>query len=313
MKTKSETVVFFGSGPVAARSLELLLQNFAVELVITKPRPAHHKGPVPVLETAQKHGLPVETVSTKKELDALVAARPARSRVGILIDFGIIVSQEVIDYFELGIINSHFSLLPEWRGADPITFAVLSGQKKTGVSLMLLVAAMDEGPLLAVGEYELPAEITTPALTEGLIELSDALLREILPAYLSGDLRPMSQDQAAELVGISPNATYSRKLSKQDGVLDLHKPAGQLAREIRAFIEWPKSRLTIGDIDVIVTAAHAVPGDSGQPGDIQVDIHAGTLHCQCGEGQLAITRLKPAGKREMSIAEFISGYRSRLR
>src|SRR5690349_4191168 len=136
MKKISEPITFFGSGPVAAESLRLLAQSFTIEAVITKPRPAHHKGSVPVLELAEKLQIPVRTASTKSELDALFDSRPVKSRVAILIDFGIIVSQQVIDYFEYGIINSHFSLLPEWRGADPITFSILSGQPRTGISLM---------------------------------------------------------------------------------------------------------------------------------------------------------------------------------
>ena len=108
----SEPIVFFGSGPVAARSLELLSAYATIEAVITKPRPKHHKGPVPVLELAEARGFKVYTASSRQELDDLFLSRPTRARVAVLIDFGIIVSQKVIDYFELGIINSHFSLLP---------------------------------------------------------------------------------------------------------------------------------------------------------------------------------------------------------
>src|SRR3989344_3602452 len=167
MKT-SNKLVFFGSGPVAAKSLRLLAQDFTIEAVITKPRLPHHRGAVPVLELAQKLKLPVYTASNKMELDELFDSLKFESEAAILIDFGIIISQKVIDYFPLGIINSHFSILPQWRGADPITFAVLSGQKATGVSLMLLVEKMDEGPLLAYSEYDMPAGITTPRLTDAL-------------------------------------------------------------------------------------------------------------------------------------------------
>jgi len=184
--SKSKKVVFFGSGPVAAASLALLASNFAIEAVITKPKPSHHRGEVPVLEVAKRLGLPVFAAANKQELDELLAKKPAKSELAILIDFGIIVSRKIIDYFQLGIINSHFSILPEWRGADPITFAVLSGQTTTGVSLMLLVEAIDEGPLLAYGEYEMPADTTTPLLTQELIKLSQALLVETVPKYIAG-------------------------------------------------------------------------------------------------------------------------------
>src|SRR5690606_11851502 len=132
--------------------LEFISTIYTVEMVITKPRPEHHHGPVPVLDTAKHLGLPVQTVTSRAELDVLMDTHTIASPLGILVDFGIIVSQKVIDTFPLGIINSHFSILPELRGADPITFAILSGQPTTGVSLMRIVEAMDEGPLLSFSE-----------------------------------------------------------------------------------------------------------------------------------------------------------------
>src|SRR5579872_6817577 len=156
MTKTSETVVFFGSGPVAAESLRLLAKNFPIEAVISKPRAEQHKGEVPVLAAAEKLQLPVHTATDRQQLNKLFAKARFKSRVAVLVDFGIIVSQQVIDSFPLGIVNSHFSLLPKWRGADPITFAVLSGDKETGVSLMLLVEKMDEGPLLAQAPLQIP-------------------------------------------------------------------------------------------------------------------------------------------------------------
>src|SRR6185295_10299303 len=123
MKKTSEPILFFGSGPVAAASLDLLRTDFEIEAVITKPRPPHHRGDVPVLALAEQADLPVLTAQNKAELDRLIERHSFQSKIGILIDFGIIVSQKVIDAFPLGIVNSHFSLLPKLRGADPITFS----------------------------------------------------------------------------------------------------------------------------------------------------------------------------------------------
>jgi methionyl-tRNA formyltransferase len=128
MTSTSKTILFFGSGPVAAASLRSLADNFSVEAVITKAVPAHHKGVAPVEELAGELGLPIIFASTKKELDEVFTERTFTSKVGVVVDYGVIISQEVIDVFPLGIVNSHFSLLPEWRGADPITFSILSGQ-----------------------------------------------------------------------------------------------------------------------------------------------------------------------------------------
>ncbi|HEX8762243.1 MAG TPA: methionyl-tRNA formyltransferase [Candidatus Saccharimonadales bacterium] len=305
MKNTSKTIVFFGSGPVAAKSLELLLQHISIEVVITKPRLKHHKGDVPVLELAERLGIPVMTAVDKRSLDELFASDPAKSELAILIDFGIIVSQKVIDYFSRGIINSHFSLLPEWRGADPISFSILGGQKKTGVSLMLLTAGMDEGPLLAQADYDMEPRITTPALTADLIELSDLALREIIPLYLDGQIVPMDQMQATISDSVEP--TYSRKLTKSDGIIDWHKSASQIEREIRAFIEWPKTRTKFGNIDVIITAASTITssGTVGQPTIINKKPVV-----FCGKDALVIEKIKPAGKKEMTGEAFLAGYKS---
>jgi methionyl-tRNA formyltransferase len=242
--------------------------------------------------------LKVLPVTDKQSLDELMQKGVIKSRLGILIDFGIIVSQTVIDFFPLGIVNSHFSILPEWRGADPITFSILSGQDMTGVSLMLLVKAMDEGPLLAYGEQPLDGTETNPELTQRLIYLSDALLRDQLPRYIK---QVSSVPQT--ITGRKPS--YSRKLAKEDSIIDWRKPANQLEREIRAFIEWPKSRTTLSGKEVIITKA-VVVNQQGKSGERKADPKA--LIVYAGEQALQITELKPAGKPIMSAQAFLAGY-----
>lgn len=295
----NDPVVFFGSGPVAAKALALLAKHTPIEAIITKPQPDHHKEIFPVIATARELGITnVLTVSNKRELSELVRDHPLKSRAGVVIDFGIIISQDVIDSFELGIVNSHFSLLPKWRGADPITFSILKGDSETGVTLMLIVEKLDEGPVLAQQSLPLTPTITTPVLTEQLIQLSDTLLQGTLPLYLSGQIRP--QEQPTE------GATYSSKLSKEDSIIDWQKPAVEIERQIRAFIEWPKSRTTIGNRDVVITAAHVIEG-TGTPGVIWLQDRQ--LGVQTGEGILVIDQLIPAGKKAMSGSDFLLGYK----
>jgi len=298
-------VVFYGSGPVAAASLEQLSEWCQVEAVITKPQPPHHKQLFPVIKAAERLGLPMHFASNRHELDELMDSLSFESQAAVLIDYGIIVSQAVIDKFPLGIINSHFSLLPEWRGADPISFSILSGQSETGISLMLLVQAMDEGPLLAQATYDLPKDITTPQLTTDLIDLSNRTLEQILPIYLAGQIQPMPQERVARPDHTA--ASYSRKLSKADSILDSSKPAAQLEREIRAFIEWPRSRTVIAGKDVVVTAARAEASPAEHhPGDIYATANK-EIALVCNDGQLVIEKLKPAGKPEMTAAAFLAG------
>ncbi len=294
----SEPVVFFGSGPVAAESLALLHKDFLIEAVITKPRPAHHKGDVPVIRTAEQLGLPIFTATNKLELDALFSKQTFQSLLGILIDFGIIVSQKIIDAFPKGIVNSHFSLLPQLRGADPITFAILEGHRETGVSLMLLVEAMDEGPLLARTHFTMPNDVTTPELTKNLTQQSYEALRTIIPQYLAGKIKPSAQP--------TQPVSYSRRLTKEDGLIDWQKSAIDIEREIRAFIEWPKSRTAIGNLEIIITKASVIDAE-GEPGHAVVT--NGQLIIYCGKGALVIERLKPAGKKEMPGKAFLAGYK----
>lgn len=297
-----DSIVFFGSGPVAARSLELLAHDFVIEAVVTKPKPEHHKGNFPVIDVAEQLKLPIHTVSKRAELSELVAGKPFQSKLGVLIDFGIIVGQDAIDYFPLGIVNSHFSVLPEWRGADPITFAILSGQPTTGVSLMLIDQGMDTGKILRTKSLKIDSNDTASSLTTKLIALSHEMLTESLPEYVSGSLKPREQSHP-------DRATYSRKLTKDDGVIDWAKPADVIEREIRGFIEWPKSSTQLAGKDITVSAARVVH-ESGTPGTTEV--RNKELLVYCGKDALIIERLKPAGKNEMTAEAFLAGHKHLL-
>lgn len=287
---QSKKIVFFGSGPVAKASLEALFTaGFKIEAVITKPSPAHHKGSVPVLEFAGLYHLPVFTPANKQELSNLYHQTKFQSLVGVVVDYGLIINQDVIDAFPMGIVNSHFSLLPQWRGADPITFSVLSGQKTTGVSLMLINAALDEGLLLSQESIDLPPAITTPHLTNQLVALSNKMLVRDLPRYLNNQITPYPQ----------PNQppTYSRKLTKEDGIIDWSKPAIQLEREVRAFQGWPKSKTNLFNRSVIVLAAR-----------VAQNVQDGTLVHPCGDNTfLEITQLVAPSGKTMAASDFLRG------
>lgn len=301
------SIVFFGSGPVAAASLQRLTRHTTVEAVITKPKPSHHRGRFPVIETAEKLGIPLILVNSSNELSITISDRSFRSTIGILIDFGIIVTKDVIERFPHGILNSHFSILPEWRGADPITFSLLSGQEMTGVSLMVIAPGLDEGPLVAIKEVPLSLTETNDELTKVLVETSDQLLEENLGLYMSGEKVPFAQEQTGYPI------SYSKKLSKTDGIIDWSKAAEQIEREIRAYSSWPKSRTNLAHVDVIITRSsviHDLPTEKS-PGTPEI-VAPNMLVVHTGEGALSIEQLKPAGKKEMTAAAFIAGYGSRI-
>lgn len=298
---KKTSAVFFGTGPVAAACLERLLAHTEIEAIVTKPA-KNSRDATPVLDVAAEHDIKTILVTNKQTLDEAIDQYTFKSEYAILIDFGIIVSQSVIDTFKYGIVNSHFSLLPALRGADPITFAILEGHTKTGVSLMLVDKGMDTGKLIAQRTHHLAGTETTPELTNALIALSDELLQEHIPRYLKGLTMPHNQPHP-------DRATYTRKLTKADGQIDWHKPATTLEREVRAFSGWPGSRTTIAGSTVTIIEASAV-SDTNTPGTISATKKS--LSVATAEGSLQIHALKPAGKKEMPIAAFLSGYGSRL-
>ena len=293
MTNEKRSIVFFGSGPVAAESLRQLKDVFLIEAVVTKPTTK--------TEMAKAcPGVPLLLSSNKSELDVVFATNKFESSVGILIDFGIIVSTKIIDAFEKGIVNSHFSLLPQLRGADPISFAILENKTTTGVSLMLLVEAMDEGPILSQSEFVLEGNETTHTLTSSLIDLSVNDLKKTLPGWIDGEATTTQQ------TGVP---SYTRKLTKQDGTIDWNKSAANIEREIRAYCGWPKSSTTFGNIDCIVTEA-SVDTSAGVPGDLFVLSKKLAVHC--GSDSLVIESIKPAGKNDMSSTAFLAGYGDRI-
>ncbi|MCB0214042.1 MAG: hypothetical protein KDJ52_32190 [Anaerolineae bacterium] len=300
MTQKSQTVIFFGSGPVAAKSLDMLVKWQPVTAVVTKNRPKHHKDPAPVEELAKKLGLDVYFADTKSELDEIVdSGKLPKVKLGIVIDYGVIISEQTIKCFELGIVNSHFSLLPEWRGADPITFSLLSGQDKTGISIMLIDKGMDTGPLLGVSELSISPDETNQTLTEKLIQLSDITLQDLLPKYINGVLKTYKQEDKI--------STYSSMLSKKSGILDPKKTPSELVREVRSYIGWPNSRICYKDLWLTITKA--VASDTKAPLGHLV-IVGNQLHFGCNNGSIIIKQLKPAGKNIMSASSFINGYSS---
>jgi len=294
----SETIVFFGSGPVAAASLKLLADNFDIEAVITKPQPAHHKESFPVIEEAKRRQLTILTASNQRELSTIFQEHDLKSSLGVIIDHGIILKKDVIEKFPLGIINSHFSLLPRWRGPDPISYAILNGDEETGVSLMVIVEELDEGALIAQAAVPIASDATTPSLTEELINVSHQLLCQYLPRYQAGDIIPYPQS--------NNTPTYSRKLKKVDGIIDWNKSVIEIERQIRAYKGWPRSRTTISQIDCVITAAHT-EDQHGEPGKLY--IHNRSMGVFCLDGLLMIDSLTPAGKKEMSAQAFLNGYK----
>ncbi len=219
-----------------------------------------------------------------------------QSPAAVLAAHGRILPQSVLDLFPLGIINIHPSLLPIYRGSTPIEAAILNGDNQTGVTIMKVTAKMDSGPIYTQQAVDLSGHETKIELAEKLHGLGGDLLFEVLPQILDGSLQPKSQEG---------EPTFTKLLNKADGVIDWHRPAAQLEREIRAYLGWPSSQTQIAGAEVIITEASVIEV-SGSIG--QTIVQDKKLIVYCGEDGLQIEKLKPAGKREMTAQEFLAGH-----
>jgi hypothetical protein len=197
-------------------------------------------------------------------------------------------------------VNVHASLLPRWRGAAPIQWAIASGDVASGVCLMQMEAGLDTGPVLAVRRMPILPDDTSESLHVRLSELGGALVRDELPRFLAGALTPRPQP--------TEGVTLARLVKKEDGRLDWTRPAVELERRVRAFVPWPGGWTQLGPQLLKVWRAQVVPG-SGPPGTVLAA--QGTLELACGEGALRLVEVQPGGKRRMTAAEFLSGHRLR--
>lgn len=260
---------------------------------------AHHT------DSRSRSGRPLEVAAVAAEYDIplLTPDRPAdiadrlasyQADAAILVAYGRIISQSIIDLFPKGIINIHPSLLPAYRGSTPIESPILNGDYQTGVSIMQLAAKMDAGPVYAQEAFSILPTDTKFDVYENAARVGTNLLLASLPQILDGSLAPTEQDESL--------ATYCQQLSKSDGILD---PSTQTAvdaeRRVRAFLEYPKSRIDLASQPIIVTKAH-VSSEALSPLDIQFSDGA----------YLSIDTLKPAGKKEMPARAFLAGYGARL-
>lgn len=300
---KLQNLVFFGSGHLGLSSLKKLEQQFSVSLVVTKLKPERHKGPMPVYDYCLENNIDFITPSNKNELQQQLFAKLENLsdvEVGVVVDYGIIIPEEAINYFKFGIINSHFSLLPKWRGADPITFPILAGEKETGVTFMKIDRGMDTGELIKSFKLSILPDDNQQSLTDKLSALSDQHLCSIIKDIIEQKICTTKQNLN--------NVTYSRMLHKDEKTVNFNKPASLIERESRAFYTWPKTRISVAGVDcVIKKCSVAENSNSLRPGEISINknsIEIGSAQGSC----LKIEMLQPVGKNTISTADFVRGY-----
>ncbi|HTK09957.1 MAG TPA: methionyl-tRNA formyltransferase [Ktedonobacteraceae bacterium] len=312
-------IIYMGTPQFAVPALEALIahaapgdllpEGYEIVTVITRPdKPAGRGREIvysPVKQCALQHQIPVWQPGSLKKVANSEALADYKADLFIVAAFGQILPQTVLDQPRYGTLNIHASLLPKYRGADPIAESILQGDKETGTSIMLLDAGVDTGPVLLRRSLEISDDDTTSSLTPKLAEIGAQALLEALPAWIGGSVTPEPQDEQ--------KASHTRMLRKEDGEIDWGRPASVIARQVRAYTPWPSAysywqgkllKVLKAQAQVSVADKEIVPGIAGVR---EIAGHR-TLVVATSSGILAIQQLQLEGKKAMSAEEFLRGY-----
>jgi len=298
--------IFFGTPAFAVPCLRALTEVADVVAVISQPdRPrgrGMRLGPTPVKEAAQQLGVPVQQPTRIRTPVFAEELRALQADVALVVAYGRILPVGVLEAPRLGCLNVHASLLPRWRGAAPIQWAVVGGDTETGVCLMQMDEGMDTGPVLARVSTPIGVDETAGELADRLATMGAGLVHDQVLPFVQGLLTPVAQ--------IHEDATSAPLLTKEHGILQWDRPAKQVHDRIRGMSPWPGARSRVASATVKIHRAHVVieDGRRGEPGTILASDRHGII-VACGAGALAIDELQLEGKRRLDAGQFLSGHR----
>lgn len=303
-------IVFMGTPDFAAGALEALIKaGHDITVVVTQPdKPKGRSGklmPSPVKECAISHELPVWQPVKIKTPEAVAELKTYPADVYIVAAFGQILSQEILDIPKYGCLNIHASLLPKHRGASPIQHAIISGDEKSGVTIMQMDAGIDTGDMLYKKEVEITGEDTFETLHDKLMELGGQAIVEALSLLEEGKLTPKKQ--------ADEDSCYAPLIDKRMGMLDFGKSAVELDRLIRGMNPWPSAYTFYNGKQLKIWRAGLVEGNmvSAQPAGTICKVEKESFDVSCGEGTLRIFELQLEGKKRMSTHDFLLGVKVR--
>ncbi|EFX92871.1 methionyl-tRNA formyltransferase [Actinobacillus ureae ATCC 25976] len=300
-------IIFAGTPDFAAQHLQALLDSeHNVITVYTQPDKPAGRGKKlqtsPVKQLAEQHNIPVYQPKSLRNEEAQAELKALNADVMVVVAYGLILPEAVLNAPKYGCLNVHGSLLPRWRGAAPIQRAIWAGDPETGVTIMQMDIGLDTGDMLHKVTTPIAADETSASLYAKLAELAPPALLEVLNGLESQAFKAEKQDEAL--------SNYAEKLSKEEAKLDWNLTACQLERNIRAFNPWPISFLTL-EVDgveqsVKVYQANVLPHQAKVAGTVlQVDKNGIQIATQ--DGVLNITQLQPSGKKPMSVQDFLNG------
>jgi methionyl-tRNA formyltransferase len=305
-------IIFFGTSDFAVPSLKALLGDprFEVAAIVTQPdRPVGRHAVLtapPVKMCAMTHG--VMNIKQPEKLSELQAISDELKTVDafVVVSYGKILPQWLLDHPKRGVINVHGSLLPRWRGASPLQAAIAAGDKKTGVTIMKLDAEMDHGPIIATAEEKISLTDTGEALHDRLADLGAHLLVSVLADYLDGNIELAEQDHA--------KATYCKILTRDDGKIDWTRSGEEIERLVRAYHPWPGTWMEADGKRIKILESRVAPVI---PTSTETDQPGTRLLCNgepcvtCGDGTvLQILKLQSEGKKPIEGKAFLRGFSS---
>ncbi len=300
-------VVFFATGAFAIPSLEALAgAGHEIAALVTQPDRESGRGrvltPPRVKPVAERLGIPVLQIERVRAPEAQAKLRELRPELSVVVAFGQILPRAVIDVAPRGTINVHASLLPRWRGAAPIQWAIASGDATTGVTTMQIDEGLDTGPLLLAREVAIGPRETASELEPRLARLGGELLVETIAGLERGALSPVPQDAS--------RATHARILTKEDGRVDWTQPASVVANRARGFHPWPGATTTHeGRLLKLLRVFEAPRAANAEPGTVTV-VDAQGMAVACGGGSLLrVEDVQPESRRAMPAAAWALGAR----
>ena len=297
-------IIFMGTPDFAVLALRKLHEaGHEITLVVTQPDKPKGRSklylPSPVKEEALRLGLEVFQPDRIKKEENVEVLKKYPADVFVVAAFGQILSKEILDMPRYGCINIHASLLPMYRGAAPIQWAILNKEEKSGVTIMQMDEGLDTGDMLLKGETVIEKDDTADSLHDKLSELGANLIVDALSKLEKGELIAVPQPEGPLF--------YAKMIKKDDGALDFNENAEDLAVKVRAFWSWPATFALLNGNFVKVCSTFSVEEESGMnPGDVcRVDKDA--IYVQTGKGELVITKIQIQGKKAMPVKDFLLG------
>lgn len=295
-------IIFMGTPDFAAASLEALIASrHEIQAVVTQPdKPKGRKGeltPSPVKVVAEEKGIKVYQPLKVRDEEFVKTLRAYNPDVMVVVAFGQIIPLSILKMPKFGCVNIHGSLLPKYRGAAPIQWAVLDGEKETGITTILMDEGIDTGDILLKKTIKIDADETSGSLFDKLMALGAETILETLDELEKGNLTPTKQ-------GESPTA-YAKMLTKAMGLIDFTRSAKELDCFVRGMDPWPSAYTLLAGKTLKLWKVRAVDG-SGKAGSV-IEIGKESFTIACGEGAIEVLEVQLEGKKRMSAGDFLKG------